>query len=106
MAVFLAITSRGLLEPLAAEIESLDVKRVKKRPDCVEFEGSWQDVYRVHLFSRLATRVLLPVADFTAHNQEELYFGVFRKHDFTKYILPRQTFRVEAHVREHRHLTD
>lgn len=106
MPVFLAITSRGLLEPLAAEIESLKVKRVKKRSDSVEFEGSWADLYRVHLFCRLATRILMPVSDFTAHNQEELYFGVFKKHDFTKYITPQQTIRIEAHVREHRHLTD
>ncbi len=103
---FLAITSRGLLEPLAVEIEKLEVKRVKKRGDSVEFEGSWADLYRVHLNSRIATRVLLPVADFTAYNQEDLYFGVLRKHDFTKYIRPKQTIRVEAHVREHKNLTD
>jgi len=103
---FLAITSRGLIAPLAAEIESLDVKRVRALSDAVEFEGSWADLYRVHLRSRMATRVLLPVCDFTAYNQEDLYFGVLRKHDFTKYIQPDQTLRVEAHVREHRSLTD
>lgn len=106
MPVFLAITSRGLLEPLAAEIEALKVKRVKKRGDAVEFEGSWADLYRVHLYSRLATRVLLPISDFEAYNQEDLYYGVLRKHDFTKYILPGQTIRIEAHVREHKNLTD
>lgn len=106
MPVFLAITSRGLLEPLTSEIQSLNVKRAKKRPDAVEFEGSWSDLYRVHLFSRLASRVLLPVCDFTAYNQEDLYFGVLRRHDFTKYISPQQTFRVEAHTREHKSLTD
>ena len=106
MPVFLAITSRGLIDPLAAEIASLKVKRVKKRPDAVEFEGSWADAYRVHLFSRLASRVLLPVSDFIAYNQEDLYNGVKRRHDFTKYILPTQTMRVEAHTREHKNLTD
>ncbi len=106
MPKFLALTSRGLIDPLAAEIENLKVKRVKANSDAVEFEGSWSDVYRVHLYSRLATRVLLPVSDFIAHNQDELYAGVLRKHDFTKYILPTQTLRVEAHVREHRNLTD
>lgn len=103
---FLAITSRGLLSPLTSEIQSLNVKRVRQRSDAVEFEGSWADLYRVHLRSRLATRVLMPVSDFVAYNQDELYYGVLRKHDFTKYILPSQTLRVEAHVREHRNLTD
>ncbi len=106
MPIFLAITSRGLLEPLAAEIESLKVKRVKKGTDSVEFEGSWADLYRVHLYSRLATRILMPVSDFIAYNQDDLYSGVFKKHDFTKYIHPRQTLRIEAHVREHKNLTD
>jgi hypothetical protein len=53
MPIFRAITSRGLLEPLADELNSLNVKRVKPRPDSVEFEGSWADCYRVHMFSRL-----------------------------------------------------
>jgi 23S rRNA G2445 N2-methylase RlmL len=103
---FLAITSRGLLEPLTAELEELKIKRVRARPDCVEFDSSWADCYRVHVHSRLATRVLLPVADFQAYNQDDLYFGVLRKHDFTQYIFPNQTLRVEAHVREHKTLHD
>jgi putative N6-adenine-specific DNA methylase len=72
----------------------------------VEFEGSWADCYRVHMFSRIASRILLPVSDFEAYNQEELYFGILKKHDFTKYITPRATLRVEAHVRENPNLTD
>lgn len=106
MPKFLALTSRGLVEPLAAELQSLKLKHVTKRPDVVEFEGSWGDLYRVHLLSRLATRVLLPVADFKAYNQEDLYYGVLRRHDFTKYIMPNQTLRIESHVREHPKLTD
>lgn len=103
---FLAITSRGLLEPLAAELEELGIKRVRPRPDAVEFESPWSDLYRVHLLSRLTSRVLLPVADFTAYNEDDLYQGVKKRHDFTKYITPRQTLRVEAHVREHKALHD
>lgn len=106
MPVFLGLTSRGLTEPLAAEIEELKVKRVRARPDAVEFEGSWADAYRVHLKSRLATRILLPVSDFQAFNEDDLYFGVLRKHDFTKYISPQQTLKIEAHVREHKVLRD
>jgi 23S rRNA G2445 N2-methylase RlmL len=103
---FLAITSRGLLEPLTTELKDLEIKYVKQRPDSVEFEGSWADLYRVHLDSRIATRVLMPVADFTAYNEDDLYSGVFKKHDFTKYITPAQTLRIEAHVREHKNLHD
>lgn len=103
---FLGITSRGLLEPLGEELKELDIRNVRVRPDAVEFDGSWADLYRVHLQSRIASRFLLPVSDFTAHNEDELYAGVLRRHDFTKYISPDQTMRIEAHVREHRVLQD
>lgn len=106
MARFLAITSKGLLEPLAEELQQIGIKNVRKLGDSVEFTGGWSDLYRVHLFSRLSTRVLLPVADFTAYNQDDLYFGIFRKHDFTQYIEPEQSLRIEAHVRDHRELRD
>jgi 23S rRNA G2445 N2-methylase RlmL len=106
MPTFLGLTSRGLNEPLASEIQEIKVKKVRSRPDAVEFEGSWADVYRVHLQSRLATRIFLPVADFQAYNEDDLYYGVSRKHDFTKYITPQQTLKVEAHVRDNKALRD
>jgi putative N6-adenine-specific DNA methylase len=103
---FLAITSRGLLEPLESELQSIGIKRVRKLSDSVEFDSSWSDLYRVHLESRLTTRVLLPVLDFEAYNQDDLYHALFKRHDFTQYIFPHQTLRVEAHVREHKNLRD
>ncbi len=106
MPKFLAITSRGLLDPLTSELQELKIRYVRKRPDSVEFEGSWGDLYRVHFHSRIATRILMPVADFTAYNEDELYNGVFKRHDFTKYIYPNQTLRVESHVRDHKTLRD
>lgn len=106
MAHFLAITSRGLIEPLAEELKSLDIKRVKARTDAVEFEGSWADCFRAHRLSRLASRILLPVSDFEAYNEDDFYYGILRKHDFTKYITPAQTLRIEAHTRDHMKLRD
>ena len=106
MPTFLAITSRGLLEPLTDELKEMKIKYVKQRSDSVEFEGSWAELYRVHLKSRIATRVLMPVADFVAYNEDDLYKNVFKKHDFTKYITTQQTLRIESHVRENRNLSD
>ncbi len=106
MPKFLAITSRGLVEPLAAELKEQNFKHVTVRPDAAEVECSWAEIYRLHQVTRLATRVLLPVADFTAYNEEDLYFGTLRKHDFTQYIDVDQTFRIEAKVREHAKLRD
>lgn len=106
MPQFLAVTSRGLIEPLAAELTELKFKHVKARPDGVDVDCSWADMQRLHFQTRLATRVLLPVADFTAYNEEDLYYGVLRKHDFTQYIDLKQSLRVEAKVRDHVNLRD
>ncbi len=103
---FLAITSRGLLDSLESELQSIGIKRVRKLGDSVEFDSSWSDLYRVHLESRIATRVLLPVLDFEAYNQDDLYHAIFKRHDWTQYIFPQQTLRVESHVREHKNLRD
>jgi putative N6-adenine-specific DNA methylase len=103
---FLGITSRGLIEPMADEFKDLGFKFPKVRPDAVEVEGSWADLYQLHLQSRIASRFLLPVSDFEAFTEDDLYAGIFKRHDFTKYIGPNQTLRVEAHVREHRQFTD
>lgn len=103
---FLAVTSRGLVEPLAAELTELQFKNVKPKPDGVEVDCSWAEMQRLHHETRLATRVLLPVADFTAYNEQDLYYGVLRQHDFTSYIDVKQSLRVEAKVREHMKLRD
>ena len=103
---FLAVTSRGLVEPLAEELKGLEIKRLRARADVVEMDCSWADVYRVHRHVRLASRFLLPVCEFTAYNEQDLYFGILRKHDFTQYIDVNQTFRVEARTRDHLKLRD
>ncbi len=96
---FFAMTSRGLNDVLEQELKDLGVEKVLKGPGGVYFDGNWAACYRVNLRSRVATRVLLPILDFPAYKNEELYHNV-RKHDFTKYIKPTGTMAVEANVRE------
>ncbi len=105
MARFLAVTSRGLSEPLAAELKELGFEKCRPRGDAVEVECLWNDLYRLHQ-SRLATRILKPLIEFIAYNEDDLYYGILRKHDFTSYIELNQNFRIEAHVRDHHKLRD
>lgn len=99
MPQFFAVTSRGLQEPLVEELAELGLKNVEKGPGGAYFESNWEGCYRANLLSRLSSRILKPVLDFTAYNGEELY-GQIRRHDFTKYIDLNQTFKVEASVQE------
>lgn len=96
---FFAMTSRGLVDVLADELNELGMERVLKGQGGVFFDTNWAGCYRVNLRSRVATRVLLPVLDFPAYKPEELYHNI-RKHDFTKYIPADGRIAVDAKVRE------
>lgn len=99
MALFFVSTSVGLAEPLELELKSMGINTGAKVRGGVFFDGNWADCYKVNLKSRLASRVLKPVHDFTAYQPEELYGQVLR-HDFTKYIDVTQTFAIDASVRD------
>jgi len=103
---FLALTSRGLGGALHSEFHELGFKKLEMGGPNVSFEASWKEMYRAHLRSRVANRILLPILDFQAYNAEDLYSALFKKHDFTKYITPDQTLAVESHVFEHKELRD
>lgn len=92
---FIALTSRGCVDVLLEELQTLGLEGLSKTPGGVFFEGPWAHAYRVNLQSRLATRCLLTILDFYAYNPDDLYHNI-QKHDFTKYIDPNQTIAVEA----------
>jgi 23S rRNA G2445 N2-methylase RlmL len=94
---FVAVTSPGLTEKLAEELESLGLKKLETHLSSVGFESNWEGCYRANLCSRLATRILLPVLEFPAYKQEDIYHNV-QKHDFTKYIPPNGLLWVSAKV--------
>ncbi len=99
MPQFLALTSRGLAEPLMQELQELGFDQLKISGSGVYFESNQEGCYKVNLCSRLATRVIKPILDFPAYQQDELYHNI-QKHDFTKYIEPHQTLKVESSVSE------
>lgn len=99
MPQFFASTARGLVEPLEIELKELGLKVTDKYIGGVFFESNWEGCYKANLHSRLASRILKPILDFTAYQPEELYTQI-RRHDFTKYIKPTQTISIDASVSE------
>ncbi|MGZ3774709.1 MAG: THUMP domain-containing class I SAM-dependent RNA methyltransferase [Pseudobdellovibrionaceae bacterium] len=99
MPEFFASTARGLVEPLETELKDLGFKVTDKYIGGVFFESNWEGCYKANLHSRLASRILKPILDFTAYQPEELYNQILR-HDFTKYIKPTQTISIDASVKE------
>lgn len=99
MAHFYASCPKGMAELVEKELQSFGLKTWEKTAGGVVFESNWAGCYKANLNSRYASRILKPVLDFPAYQNEELYNNI-RKHDFTKYIKPNQTISIDAVVKE------
>ncbi len=99
MANFYASCPMGLSDLVEQELKDLGLKTREKTQAGVLFEANWAGCYAANLHSRYASRILKPLLDFPAYNEEELYNNV-RKHDFTKYIKPDQTIAIDSTVKE------
>lgn len=99
MPIFYASCPRGLPDALELELKELGLHVKDKDMGGVFFDSNWEGCYKANLQSRLASRILKPVHDFTAYQPEELY-GQIMRHDFTKYIDPNQTFTIDASTRD------
>jgi len=95
MATFLAVAPKTFVGVLEQELINNKFKVIQKSSLGVYFSGSWQECLRAHLVLQIPTRILLPILEFNAYKEEELYNQV-RKHDFTKYISVKQNFVVES----------
>ena len=73
---FFATVPRGMESLLAGELKSLGADRVRQSRAGVSFAGSLETAYRTCLWSRLASRVLLPVAGGPAADADQLYATV------------------------------
>jgi 23S rRNA (guanine2445-N2)-methyltransferase / 23S rRNA (guanine2069-N7)-methyltransferase len=71
-----ATAPRGLQELLATELQSLGLGDVHAKRGGVAFRGALVDAYRACLWSRIANRVLLPLAHFEAEDDHGLYRGL------------------------------
>ncbi|MDO3385758.1 bifunctional 23S rRNA (guanine(2069)-N(7))-methyltransferase RlmK/23S rRNA (guanine(2445)-N(2))-methyltransferase RlmL [Gilvimarinus sp. SDUM040013] len=74
---FFATCPKGLEGLLKTEIESLGAVDCRETVAGVYFDGELSDAYRVCLWSRLANKVLLPLASGTIDSAEDLYELVF-----------------------------
>lgn len=72
---FFATVPRRMEHLLAEELRRLGAVSIQESRAGVYFTGSLETALRVCLWSRLASRVLLPLAEFPAGTPEQLYAG-------------------------------
>ena len=95
MAEFFAVASRGTEEVLAEELRELGIPFVAERSGGVAFGTALTEAYRVCLWSRIASRVLLPIHTFQAADAEALYTEV-RSIDWPQHLGSDNTLAVDV----------
>lgn len=73
MQFFFASCPRGLETPLAAELGEIGARETRALAGGVEFQGDLATCYRSNLESRLATRVLMRVAQAPCRSEQDAY---------------------------------
>jgi len=92
---FFASCPRGLESLLLQELVSLEAKESKETPGGVAFSGTWETCYRANLWSRIASRVLWRVADFSYKNETDLYAAA-KAVDWPGYFSVQKKIRVNV----------
>src|SRR5690606_23597976 len=93
--LFFASCPPGVADLTAAELRDCGATSTREFRLGVQFEGSLETAYRACLWSRTASRVLMPLAAFPAATPEELYAGVSAI-DWREHIEPRRTIAIEC----------
>lgn len=92
--IYYAAAPKGVGDLLVAELGTLGALKVRQQGTGVSFGGSLEVGYRACLWSRLASRILLRLAEFSAPTAEALYAGVQRI-DWAEHLDPAGTLAVE-----------
>jgi 23S rRNA (guanine2445-N2)-methyltransferase / 23S rRNA (guanine2069-N7)-methyltransferase len=90
---FFATAARNLETLLAEELRGLGIANAQDTRAGVRFSGGLEDAYRVLFWSRVASRVLMPVATFDAPDAEHLYDRVRDIH-WPEHLAPGRTLAV------------
>ena len=95
MKPFFATCPKGLEYLLRDELIALGASEVHEALSGVHFSGELVDAYRACLWSRLASRILMPLSEFAAADEHALYDGV-QAIDWSAHLTEDSTLAVDA----------
>ena len=93
----LAKTFKGLEPVLADELAALGAENIRTERRAVSFEGDKAMLYKANLCLRTASRILMPIASFTAHDADAVYEQA-KNIDWAHYMNVTTTFAIDATV--------
>ena len=76
MATFFASCPTGMADLVEKELQSFGLKTYEKTIGGVIFESNWAGCYKANLKSRYASRILKPILDFPAYQNEDIYNNI------------------------------
>ena len=91
---FFATCPLGVVDLLAAELKACGATRAREMKAGVEFDGTLEVAYRACLWSRTASRILMPIAQVAAHDANAMYQGLQRI-DWSGHVAPSGTLVVD-----------
>jgi len=94
---FFVACAKSLEYLLADELLALGADRATAAVAGVNVEADDRVAYLAVLYSRLASRVLWPLAEFACDNEQDLYQGV-HEINWSRHVAPEGTLAVDAHV--------
>ena len=92
---FFATVPKGIESLLADELQQLGATAVKPITAGVSFRGTLETAYRACLWSRLASRILMPISNFVAIDPDQLY-AACNSFPWEEHFSVDQTFAVDA----------
>jgi len=92
---YFATCPKGMEYLLRDELVAIGASEVREALAGVHFAGTLETAYRACLWSRLASRVLMPLAEFDAADDDALYRGV-QAIDWSGHMAAHATFAVDA----------
>ena len=92
---FIASCAKGLEYLLVDELAALGAISPKEGLSQVKFESDWAGVYKILMWSRVASRIFYPIASFDAEDDESLYRHISII-DWSQHISPSSTFLVNS----------
>jgi len=92
---FFATCPKGIEDLLYHEMLSLDISHAKRTRSGVFLKGDLKSAYKVCLWSRLANRVLFPLAHFEAKTPDDLYAGIYEQIQWHDHMSPRGKIAVD-----------
>ncbi|MFA5467476.1 MAG: bifunctional 23S rRNA (guanine(2069)-N(7))-methyltransferase RlmK/23S rRNA (guanine(2445)-N(2))-methyltransferase RlmL [Sphaerochaetaceae bacterium] len=92
--IFYAASAANTYDLVALEAEAVGGKEVTITGGGVEFRGSLESVYKFCLYSRVASRLLMKLANDSKIHTGDLFYNASMKIPWEKYLDPLKTFSV------------